>query len=716
MSELKPEDFHDISRPGAVAVSPDGERIAFVAVESDPAEDERPASLFVAPADGSRKPHRLTHVAGASQPTWSPDGSRLGFVGTREEDLDRRVGRETDEDEEANGDGETAGDDEADGDDGDDESGDDGPKPQVWYFDVELGGDAVQVTDREEGVREFDWGPEGERVVVSARDPTEEQAEMLAQRREDGPIEVERLQHKADGQGWLDEVTSYLFVVDVETGEETRLDDAYGQGAREPLFGLQPAWGASDRIAFASNRTDTPDDSGVMDLYTIAPDGSDLRKLTGSERRTYGYEWSPSGDRIAFVAGNPDNWYKPAEIRVAEPGDDGEAEHWSVTGSLDRTVALMGSWLDGEELLVPVGDEGLTRLVRAPADRDDPARTFPAQTRDRSLRMPDCAGGTVAAVLSDPVEGEDVFALGVEDLDEADPGSLTRLSALNDSLLAGLDEPGCRRVTYENGDGEDIEAIVHLPPGFDPGSDDPRPVVASIHGGPMSYDGPEWAFKYAYWADQGYVVYRPNYRGSTSYGQEFAESLMGTRGDLETDDVLSGLEALADRGWVDPDRSLVTGFSYGGITTANVVTRTDAFSAAGAEHGIYDFRSSFGTDDNHLWHEWEFGLPWEEPEVYADISSITDVDQIETPLLVNAGDQDWRCPPTQAEQLYVSARKQGVPAKLVIYQNEHHNISRPERQIHRLESLTEWFREHDPGYVAEGQDADTAESEDANGG
>ena len=698
MSDVEPEDFHEVSRPEAVAVSPDGDRVAFVARESDPDEDERPASLFVAPADGSREPHRLTRVAGASQPTWSPDGRRLGFVGSREEDLDRRVGRDADEAEETDDDG----------DDGEDSNGgNDEPKPQVWYFDVELGGDAVQVTDRDEGVREFDWSPDGERIVVSARDPTEEQEEMLDQRRDDGPIEIERLQHKANGPGWLDEVTTYLFVVDVETGEETRLDDAYGQGAREPLFALQPAWGERDRIAFASNRTDRPDDSGVLDLYTIDPDGSDLWKLTDSERRTYGYEWSPDGEHVAFVSSDPENWYKPVEIRVADPGDASaggdDADHWSVTESLDRTVSMLSepSWLDNGTLLAAVGDEGLTRLIRAPADRDDPVRTFPAQTRDRTVLFADAAGGTVGVAFSDPIEGVDVFALDTDDLDEEDPDSLTRLSALNEGLLADLDAPGCRRVTYENGDGEEIEAIVHLPSGFDPETDEPRPVIASIHGGPMAYDAPAWNFQYAYWADKGYVVYRPNYRGSTSYGREFAESLMGTRGDLETDDVVSGLDALADRGWVDPDRSLVTGFSYGGITTANVVTRSDAFAAAAAEHGIYDFRSSFGTDDNHLWHEWEFGLPWEEPEVYAEISSITGVDGIETPLLVNAGEEDWRCPPTQAEQLYVSVRKQGVPAKLVIYQNEHHNISRPERQIHRLESITEWFREHDPGYETE---------------
>jgi len=712
MAQLSPEDFYDVTRPTDVSVSPDGDRVAFLAVESDPDEDEFATSLFVAPTDGSRDPHRLTRASSASQPTWSPDGERLGFVATRDEDIDRRVGRADEAEDDANGDEDEEATEDDEGEEGDEEGGqpgDDEPKPQVWYFDLARGGDAVQVTDREEGVNEFDWGPDGERVVVSARDPTDEQSEMLAERRDDGPIEIERLQHKANGQGWLDDVTTYLFVVDVDTGEETRLDEAYGQGAREPLFGLQPAWGESNRIAFASNRTDRPDDSGVLDLYTIDPDGESLRKITDSDLRTYGYEWSPDGERLAFIAGDPDNWYRPTVVRVADPGED--AEHWTVTESLDRTVSMLGgaSWLDEETILTAIGDEGLTRLVRAPADRDDPVRTFPAQTRDRSILTADAGGDTVAAIISDPAEGSDIFTLAAEDLDAAEPESLTRVSALNDEFLADIDDPECRRVTYENGDGEEIEAIVHLPPEFDP--DGEYPVIASIHGGPMAYDDPVFRFQYTYWADQGYVVYRPNYRGSTSYGQEFAETLLGTRGNLETDDVVSGLDALAERGWVDPDRSLVTGFSYGGITTAHVVTKSDAFAAAAAEHGIYDWQSSFGTDDNHLWHDWEFGLPWENPEVYEDISSINEVGEIETPLLVSAGENDWRCPPTQAEQLYVSVRKQGVPAKLVIYQNEHHNISRPDRAIHRIESVTEWFREHDPGYEPESDDGEKDETD-----
>lgn len=92
----------------------------------------------------------------------------------------------------------------------------------------------------------------------------------------------------------------------------------------------------------------------------------------------------------------------------------------------------------------------------------------------------------------------------------------------------------------------------------------------------------------------------------------------------------------------------------------------------------------------------EFGLPWENQETYRDISSITRVDQVTTPMLITAGEQDWRCPPTQAEQLYLSVKKQDVPAKLVVYQEENHNVGDPDRAIHRLETLLDWFERHDP--------------------
>jgi dipeptidyl aminopeptidase/acylaminoacyl peptidase len=699
------EAYYDLTVVSSPAVSPDGERVAFVATEFDP-DDDRQRSLFVAPTDGSRDPHRLSRASEAGSPKWSPDGSKLAFTAARETDVEMELQRTDHEEEEE--DETEEGEEEVEEEDGSNEGDDDSeeasnggdPKPQVWAFDLMLGGDARQVTDFDEGARGFDWGPAGERLAVAARDPTDDQREYLTDRREDdGPIVTERLQHKYDGQGWLDDVTTYLFVVDYETRETTRLDDAYGGGASEPTVGLDPSWSPNgERIAFLSNRTDRPDDNYVMDVYTIAPDGSGCRKLTDSTLTATQLRWHPAGDRLAFVGSDPENGHVPPELYVTEQDGDGRTyESWS--GDLDRPVGGRHgtpAW-DGDDLLAPIADEGLTRLARFRSGAD-PERTSDAQGRHRTIEGFDLRGGTAVVVLSDPEEGKDLYALDADALgdDRREEATPTRLTAVNDDLVADNHTPEVRRVTFES-EGNEIEAIAYLPAGFDPENPDPRPLVTSIHGGPVSYDAPTFSFEHAHLTGEGYLVLRVNYRGSSSYGREFSEQIRGDWGPRETADVLAGVEELVEREWADPDRLFATGFSYGGITTGYLVAETDRFAAGAAEHGVYDFRAAFGTDDCQVWWENDFGLPWENPEGYDAASSIGDVGEMDTPLLVTTGGEDWRCPPSQSEQLYVSLKKRGVPARLVVYPEEHHDIGDPDRAIHRLNEITDWFERHDPG-------------------
>ena len=691
MEQLSPERFYDFSAVSAAALSPDGNRVAFLVSEFDSEEDDRYSSLFVAPTDGSADPYRLTRVSNASAPQWSPDGDRLGFIAARETDAEIAVANGSD-----------AGDDD-DGDEDDEEEAEpvgDGPKAQVWSFDMTRGGDARQVTDRDYGVDDFDWGPDGDRLVIAAEDPTDEDEEYLRQREDDGPIEVDRLQHKGDGIGWMDEVPTYLFVVDVDSRETVRLDNAYDaeKGDRQ---GLQPAWSPDgDHIAFIAQHDEDPDTTHVRDVCIIRPDGTGYEQVTDAGLRVSMPRWSPDGDRIAVGGGDPFNWYKPSEAYVL---DVESGEFRSVSGSLDRTIAFGGNpqWLDDGTLVALFGDEGNTRMVRLDAESDDPERAFVAQGRGRSVSGLSVSddGSTLAFRMDDPEQGADIYAMARNGLDaekgtEADAAGLTQVSDVNADLVGDEETHSCVRLSWENSDGVTIHGLAYLPADFDPDDPEPRPMVSSVHGGPMSYDSPAFGFDHLFWTSRGYVVMRTNYRGSTSYGREFAERLRGTRGDKEVDDVVTGAEHMVEKGWADEDELYLTGFSYGGITTAATVTKSDLFAGAAAEHGIYDFYATFGTDDNHLWHEDEFGLPWENVETYREISSITDVGNIDTPLLVTAGEKDWRCPPTQAEQLFVSVRKQGVDSRLVIYPGEHHNIGDPDRAIHRLEELSTWFEDH----------------------
>ncbi|MFB6153675.1 MAG: prolyl oligopeptidase family serine peptidase [Halodesulfurarchaeum sp.] len=671
------EAYYDLTQIYGVSVSPDGERVAYLATEADPDADETRRSIFVVPTDGTEPPHRLTRASDAGAPKWSPDGRYLAFTAAREEDTELAVSEDEDAFEE-----------DPDTEDG----GKEEPRSQVWLFDLALGGDARQITTRDRGVDDFDWGPDGERLVIAAADPDDEQTAYLKEVDEGGPIEIERLQHKRDGAGWTDETTSYLFVVDVEGRETTRLDRANDRGYD---VGLQPAWGKG-RIAYVSSEADDPDDTAVKDIYTIRPDGTGRERVTDGTLAASQPFWSPDGDRLAFMGRDPENFYVPTELYVTDANRDTYA---SVSASLDRTLDYGGfTWLDESTILGPIADEGWTRLCRFDADSDSPERTFDVQdsleTIGRGGRV-DVDGGTVAGVFSAPAAGADLYSFPTDALD-ADSDPRTRLTTVNDELLTDGATLECHRITYESADDESVEAIAYTDAEFDPDAPTERPLLLKIHGGPMSYDAPGWGFDEQFFVDEGYLVLEVNYRGSTSYGSGFCEPLRGAWNDLEVADLQAGVDSVIERGWVDQDRLFVTGFSQGGVNTGYLVTATDRFAAAAAEHGIYDLYSSFGTDDSQVWLEADNGLPWENPERYRRQSSIGDVGAVETPTLVTCGEADWRCPPSQSEQFYVSLRKQGVESKLVVYQGEHHNIGAPDRAIHRLEELREWFAEHDP--------------------
>jgi dipeptidyl aminopeptidase/acylaminoacyl peptidase len=203
----------------------------------------------------------------------------------------------------------------------------------------------------------------------------------------------------------------------------------------------------------------------------------------------------------------------------------------------------------------------------------------------------------------------------------------------------------------------------------------------------------EFEFEAQLFAAHGYLVVRTNPRGSSGYGQDFSVAIFADWGNKDFFDVMAGVDYAIAQGWADPDRLGVGGWSYGGILTNNVITKTTRFKGAisGASEVLYI--SNYGHDHYQLVWEQELGLPWEgnNREVWERISPFNYVERITTPTLVIGGEEDWNVPILNSEQLYQALRRIGIPTQLVVYPGEGHGIRVPSYQKDRYERYLAWY-------------------------
>ena len=207
----------------------------------------------------------------------------------------------------------------------------------------------------------------------------------------------------------------------------------------------------------------------------------------------------------------------------------------------------------------------------------------------------------------------------------------------------------------------------------------------------MGQDGWGWHALRHLFASRGYLVVQPNYRGSHGYGQDFALGLWQDWGSPEPVDAIASVDHAIEQGWADPERLGVGGWSYGGITTNGIITRTDRFAAAvsGASAALYV--AAYGHDQYQRWYEQELGLPWENRELWDRVSTFWDVDRITTPTLWIGGELDWNVPISQSELMYQSMKRLGRETLLVVYPGQHHGGFPPVYEADRYRRFLGWF-------------------------
>jgi dipeptidyl aminopeptidase/acylaminoacyl peptidase len=215
----------------------------------------------------------------------------------------------------------------------------------------------------------------------------------------------------------------------------------------------------------------------------------------------------------------------------------------------------------------------------------------------------------------------------------------------------------------------------------------------SIHGGPQSQYDFSFRFEEQLYASNGYVVVMPNPRGSTGYGQDFCLAIWQAWGEPDFDDVMGAVDYIVEQRWAHPDKLAVTGWSYGGMLTNHVITKTNRFKAAATGASATLYVANFGHDEYQRWWRYELGLPWE-PEsrqLYDKLSPFNRIENVTTPTLILGGKEDWNVPIVNSEQLFLALKLLGVPTELVVYPDEFHGIDTPSHTKDLYERYLVWF-------------------------
>jgi dipeptidyl aminopeptidase/acylaminoacyl peptidase len=633
------DDFLDLKRVSDPRISPDGRWVAYVLTTMSLKDDKSESRIWMAPVGGG-DPIPLTATGtSASSPRWSPDGKWLGFLSAR-----------------------------------------DTSATQVWTLN-RLGGEAEQLTDVKQGVSGFEWAPDSHQLALLIKDPTPEQAGDSSwaglKAKTPRPWVIDRLQFKRDYAGYLDRRRTHLFRFDIEGKKLTQLTSGDWDDG-------DPAWSPDGRlIAFASNR-DSVDGSYNSDLWVVAADdttrGGTTRRLTDNAGSDAAPAWSPDGRWIAYVrktSAEPIGMiYDPGHLAVLPAGGGTPRD---LTDGLDRDVSNPAFAPDGQSIYLILEDGGSQHLLRVPVAGGVPEHVIGG---DRVVSQFDLApDGQVVSLVSEPLLPAEVFSgLGP---------ALKQVTVSNAAWLARVRLSPPEKIRFRSRDGTAVEAFLFRPIGYQSGQR--VPTLLRIHGGPVSQFDWSFSFDAQLFAAHGYAVVMANPRGSSGYGKMFARAIFADWGTRDFEDVMAAVDQAISMGVADPAHLGVGGWSYGGILTNYVITKSTRFKGAvsGASEALYT--SNYGHDHyQYLW-EIELGLPWRNQKAWDRISPFWSVEKITTPTLWMGGEADWNVPILNSEQMFQAMKRLGRTTQLVVYPGQHHGLAKPSYLRDRYQRYLAWY-------------------------
>ena len=641
---LQSADFRRLRAVSDVQLSPDGTRVAYSVTRNDAAGRPGRELYVVALADG--RTARLGGNEGASAPEWSPDGTLVAFRGTAEGRRGLVVSR---------------------------------PDGSGLRWLADMTGTNSPLTFEGSALA---WSPDSKRIAFVSATPGPETALASGD-----PVVITRYLYKPDADEGLtrfnDNRRRHIFLVDLAGGAARPLTAG---DFEEHSIDFSPD---GREIAFVSNREPDPNFFYNPDLFAVRVEDGRIRRLTATESAEFQPRYSPDGKTIAFLGtrrGLTDLETTMEDNHVWVMAADGSSRR-ELGAAVDNRQGLTAWSRDGAAVYTTVQERGHVRLYRLPLS-GPPQVVIQSDGRVGAYAV--AGDGAVAYAFTGV---GDMAQLYLRDAS----GASRRLTELNADVLKGVGVARVDAFTFVSNDFKhEVEAFLTRPVGLAEGTT--HPLIVMVHGGPHSQQGLQFTFKSQYYAHRGWATLQVNYRGSTGYGQAFADAVFRDQNGDEAQDVLYGVSAALRRyPWLDPTRVGIEGGSYGGQLTCWLITQTRLFKAAIPLAPIVNNLSYNYMTYYNMYEQMEWGARPHEGnlmDVLWERSALKHVAKAKTPTMLVHGENDNDVPIAESEQFYIALKDVGVETVMVRYPREGHGLAESAHVVDLMDRSAAWYEKH----------------------
>ena len=645
-----PLDVFDLEYVSNTEISPDGNKILYQRNFNDIMTDESFSNIWLINFDGSENRPITTGNFKDTSPKWSNKGDKFVFKSNRE------------------------------------------GKSQIFLFD--LTNNSIQkLTNFQYSISSIKWSPDDSYILFSSfiddkRDKLIKMPEKpKGAKWNDPPVEISDLNYRYDGSGYRKPGETQFFTLPVTGGTPRQISNI---PAEKRAF--QGEWIDKNTIVFSANLNEDSDYNTInTEIYTLDINSGIQKALTSREGPDNSPKVSNDNSLIAYL-GYDDEYLSYQQNSIYIMRTDGSGKY-KIELDLDRNISNIYWSGDDKRIFFQYDDKGITKI--GSTTLDGKLDFIIDQVGGLSFSRP-YSGGFFSLSNNNRYSFTYGTAYNPADLAVGYKGSKNRLTNLNKDLFDYKKLGNVEEIWYESSfDGEMIQGWIVKPPNFDESKK--YPLILEIHGGPHTNYGFHFSSEVQLFASKGYVVLYTNPRGSTSYGKEFANLIHHNYPSQDYDDLISGVDNLIERGYIDENNLFVTGGSGGGVLTSWIIGKTDRFSAAVVAKPVINWYSFVLYADNigYFYKYWFEDLPWIDPESYLKRSPISYVGNVKTPTMVLTGEKDYRTPMAESEQFYAGLKLNKVESMLVRIPNANHGIaSKPSNLIAKVNAIISWFEKY----------------------